>query len=445
MLIRRWFVVFCLFSLGLFSSGCSEVGTGGSGTAGEVGGESGGDATGSEVDNADSTAGDDTGSTDGDSTDDGTSTDGSDAGSGTDTGDSSSSGDSSGGDTAGTGDGTGSDGSSGTDSTDDTSGTGGHDDGTGDSGTGNGTPTDGGDDCEEFQFALKPDPASVAKVVLVVDRSYSMLMDEDRWTPMVTALGEMTSTLDELVDFGLMLFPNPAVPNECAVGSVQIEPEPETGDNINLVLSLYGPDMEYGGTPTADSLAVAGEALVAMNPDGDNNYILLATDGGPGCNYDLDYLTCECLSEWCWELPANCLDDRRTIDTVLNLNLDGVKTFVIGIPGSEEFATVLDEMAIAGGTAVNNQHYAVSSADELSNALSATTGNLVPCVYEVEQPVDDVNSVIVRIDGIPIPHDVTHVNGWDYMDSNLHFYGEACAMLRDGEHHGIRAIYDCGL
>ena len=299
------------------------------------------------------------------------------------------------------------------------------------------------DDCESFEFSMKPDEASIARVMLVVDRSYSMVNTVDRWTPMVEALGNITDTLDGLVDFGLMVFPNPAAQNECAEGEVQITPASGQSDNINLVLSVHVPDQQYGGTPTALSLEEAGRALLEANPGSDNNYILLATDGGPGCNYDLDYMNCECLSEWCWEMPANCLDDARTVSTVLNLNLQGIQTFVVGIPGSEDFGAVLDQMAVAGGTAVDGGHYAVSNDIELGDALSTTTGGLVPCSYHLQEPVDDIESLIVRIDGIVIQRDVTHQNGWDLVNGYLELYGTACSSLRDGQPHSVRALYDC--
>lgn len=299
------------------------------------------------------------------------------------------------------------------------------------------------DDCESFDFALKPDDANVARVMLVVDRSYSMVIDGDRWTPMVESLAQVTDSLEDLVDFGLMVFPNPAAQMECAEGVVQLPPEPAQATNVNLVLSVHAPDQQYGGTPTAMTLEAAGAALLSANPEGGNNYILLATDGGPGCNYDLDYLNCECLSEWCWEMPANCLDDARTISTVLNLNLQGIKTFVVGIAGSEEFSQVLDQMAVAGGTDIDGAHHAVSNDIELGNALSTTTGSLVPCSYPLNEPVDDIDSLVVRIDGIVIQRDVNHENGWDLIEGILTLYGTACASLRDGEPHAVRAIYDC--
>ena len=56
---------------------------------------------------------------------------------------------------------------------------------------------------------LKPSPGSIPRVMLVVDRSYSMIVEEDRWSPIENTLSRVTDSLRDTVQFGLV-FPSPA-------------------------------------------------------------------------------------------------------------------------------------------------------------------------------------------------------------------------------------------
>ena len=63
------------------------------------------------------------------------------------------------------------------------------------------------EDCDDsFVFVLKPEAGEVAKMMLVVDRSGSM-SEQTRWTDMQAGLSSVTTALQDVVDFGLLLFP----------------------------------------------------------------------------------------------------------------------------------------------------------------------------------------------------------------------------------------------
>src|SRR5690606_8638566 len=49
--------------------------------------------------------------------------------------------------------------------------------------------------------------------------------------------------------------------------------------------------------------------------------------------------------------PFNCVDRAATVEAVAALAALGIDVYVIGIPGSEYYGDVLDEMAVAAGTA----------------------------------------------------------------------------------------------
>ena len=76
-----------------------------------------------------------------------------------------------------------------------------------------GTDVAGAEDfmCGSFMTNLKPSAGSIPDVMLVVDRSYSMINSEDRWTPALRAISQVTQALEENVSFGLTLFPHPII------------------------------------------------------------------------------------------------------------------------------------------------------------------------------------------------------------------------------------------
>ena len=185
--------------------------------------------------------------------------------------------------------------------------------------------------------------------------------------------------------------------------------------------------------------------MLESNPSGPH-YLLLATDGWPGCNGNLNGSTCPCPPEVSCNAfsSINCLDDVRTASTVLQLREQGVFTFVIGIPGTEEITGLLDAMAVAGGTAIDGKHFPVSNEAELVETLYTITGNLVPCVYDLQNLAPTSENVEVRVDGNDVPRDDDRENGWELLGPDrLAFFGAACDTLRDGNPHQIEAFISC--
>jgi Mg-chelatase subunit ChlD len=307
------------------------------------------------------------------------------------------------------------------------------------------TGTDSGPvDCETLVVSLKPDASALASFMLLVDRSNSMNTDS-RWSLMVGALREVTAELDGLVNFGLMLFPGSGADggifgDACATGDVRVA----TGDRTSGAISTALGTAPNGGTPTALSLYAARDALQSSNPTG-LNFVLLATDGGPGCNDSLNGSSCECIpGATCGFNSDNCLDRDRTLQAVRDLFAVGIKTFVVGIPGTSGVSDLLDEMAVEGGTAIGGRHIAVTDSTGLANALRSSTGSTVPCTYEFPAVPTNPDAIVVTVDGVVVPRDNTGTNGWSLeRDRFLEFYGAACSAIRDGNPHAIEASYDC--
>ena len=295
---------------------------------------------------------------------------------------------------------------------------------------------------DSFVVFLKPDESMIADVMLVVDRSGSM-NDMGKWEQTKNAVQALTSAMDDAINFGLMLFPDPTLGlfgDECASGVALVSPDTGTALEIATMLNSYSP---LGGTPTAASLRLAGDLMISANPEGPN-FILLATDGGPGCNDSLHWPECTCIPGAICPPDNNCLDDVRTLSIVEDLYEQNISTFVIGIPGSELVSDLLDAMAVAGGTDIDGAHYAVDADSDILMAMTEIGGSVVPCRYELDEAPSDPDMIILSIDGVEILRDITHEDGWDISDEIfIDLYGSACTQIRDGGSHSIDVLFDC--
>ncbi len=173
------------------------------------------------------------------------------------------------------------------------------------------------------------------------------------------------------------------------------------GSCVANILDILNDTVPAGGTPTATAFDQAydyftqgkGKELTGTK------WILLATDGGPNCNFSLSCdvsrctqnIDCKCaggcdagLNCCQGDYGYVCLDDTATTVAIAKLAAAGINTFVVGIPGSEAYAASLNSFANAGkmpnlhGTS-GKSHYAVSSTaslDDLKQAFGEITQQL---------------------------------------------------------------------
>jgi hypothetical protein len=123
-----------------------------------------------------------------------------------------------------------------------------------------------------------------------------------------------------------------------------------------------------------------------------------------------------------------------------------VKTFVVGFATSADSGQ-LNDMAVAGGTALpgSTKYYRANNATELSDALSTILGTVLSCSYTLDQVPEDLADLYVYQDEVPVDHDTTHTDGWDYdpATGELTFYGAACDALESGEVSDLAIVYGC--
>lgn len=301
--------------------------------------------------------------------------------------------------------------------------------------------------CEEVLF-----PASETippRILLVVDKSGSMEEEAvgypgSKWDGAVASLSAVVSSLSGDVDFGLMLFPDgDAASQVCRAGALEVSVGANNAQAIVAELEATAPG---GGTPTAKTLGKALDQLSALPAAGGSRVVVLATDGGPNCNTELNPATCRCVQPGQCSDARNCLDDTEATSAAASLNAAGFSVFVIGIPGSENFTDVLNGLADAGGTAQPGatRYYQANNASGLASALENIASRVATCRFDLAHSVPSDADITVTAGGVTVPADPSRTNGWTLVDSDtIELFGAACdSLVNTPANVRIDACYD---
>ncbi len=317
-----------------------------------------------------------------------------------------------------------------------------------------------------------------ANLLLVLDKSGSMLQrptgfSVKKWDAVKIALRDALAPVANKISLGLEMFPNDAsgVGDMCALptggAAINVPIGPGT-DTVAKIVGAVNAASPAGATPTAKALAEAnayfttgaGKDLVG------DKYVILATDGGPNCgsmpSCTADMCTTNidgsCTSAGNCCDPVNggshisCLDADAVIAQLNALRSVGVKTFVVGIPGTEAYTKYLDQFAEAGGfvnTAGPNKYYSVSAEGGvagLTSVFALITGELITsCRISLEQSVPDPENINVYVDDNPVPQG--GANGWNYDTSttppSIVINGTTCDMVKTKGAKAITVVYGC--
>jgi hypothetical protein len=312
--------------------------------------------------------------------------------------------------------------------------------------------------CDPKNFVLQQAPPG--EVYLVVDRSGSM--SEPGATPGQTKWQELTAAVDaaltqyaSVIRFGLLTYP---ADDQCATTGPQVGLAP---DNRVAIMTHLADAVPAGGTPTAAALNNAAASMTALGDPTSPKYIILATDGGPNCNYFLSADPgCSCTyatPEWCCTSHPDqclfgytCLDDQHTLEVVNDLRQNqGIDTFVIGLEGTAEYVNLLNALAVSGGrpqVGGSTDYYPAANQTELLNALQTIAVGLISCEIQLEEPPDFPDLVTIYMDGQEVPRDPAQQDGWDYTDAQnttIELFGAACDTLQDGAQHTLTATFAC--
>ncbi|MCC6217838.1 MAG: VWA domain-containing protein [Polyangiaceae bacterium] len=325
-----------------------------------------------------------------------------------------------------------------------------------DSGSGGGGGVEDGQACAK---ETKTGRRSPANMLFVVDRSGSMncLPTEDEATnPTCIASGKPGSKWNATKDALNIAFGTLAMQNSDNAAGIVMFPVAGAGDcgvkvqpdvslarldatQVNGLTAFLGTVDPGGSTPIAGSAASAFSHMATQVPRDGNEFIVFLTDGAETCR-------------------------PQEIPTLLNQNVPtaasvGIRTFVIGVPGSEQGRRLLSQMAVAGGTARNGgacQHDPTQSTDaanvgdchfdmtqssnlaaDLTAALEAISGTVLSCEFDVPVPTPpataDPDKVNVELNGAAIAPSPSlpcegGANGWQYNagKTKILLCGQAC-------------------
>lgn len=318
--------------------------------------------------------------------------------------------------------------------------------------------------CEYHSVASRRAPL---RLYLVVDRSGSMkeLVDQKKkGDALYAGLVNLARRIGHRGELGAAVFP---FGGGCNPGAEVLPLQPgdprsyydagKTGPVAQNLSTLLLSTPPSGGTPTAATLVVARKQL-GVAPV--NTFVVLATDGGPNCNFAASCGPESCIaniektckvSNCCdpavdpQASPTGCLDDGPTLSAVSSLAAAGVRVLVVGIPGSETYASLLDAMAVAGGAPrpSSPRYYRVDDLGQVDGVLSQLGDELPPtCTFQLDEPPADPDLVNLYFDDQVVPKDPN--DGWSYDSStSLTVHGAPCDALNAGLIQHVEVFVGC--
>jgi len=295
---------------------------------------------------------------------------------------------------------------------------------------------------------------SPAVLELLVDTSLSM--DErapgSRNSKWVDTRSVLLSGIDQMpatTAMGVVFYPDEEVgaatcfdrQADVAVGLLQSSGSMQR----STIGSAFARESPRGSTPTHDAYRYALDELSKVTLPGDK-YLVLITDGTP--TYALG-----CQGSGTPQDPA---DPTPLIPEAASALGRGMKTFVIGSPGSEDARTSLSQMAQAGGTARpgcshdGKPYYChfdmtqeMDFAKALRDAFASISGLALSCAYDIPEPPNngtlDPNKVNVYFTPTGGMREIIGQSpagackeGWQYSpdQTQLRLCGDTCDRIR---------------
>lgn len=310
----------------------------------------------------------------------------------------------------------------------------------------------------------------------VLDRSGSMAGRDlgntlTKYENARVALAEVLRSIGHRVRVGAAVFPRQN--GTCSTGEevfpttdgdpASFAAQGEDGPVLTGLLSTLAALSPNGGTPTSSTLDSLRDPLV--NLEG-RTFVVLMTDGAPNCNplqscpiercqpniekVNIGAIACDDQTNCCdptllQNAQLNCVDDQPSIDAVSALRSAGISTYVVGMPGSQFYSNLLDDLAVAGGTGrtVVPKYYAVDNVEELVGALTEIgTAVAISCTVDLDEPPPDPNMVNVYFDVKLVKSDA--LDGWTWVDEDtLEIRGAACDELKSGNVLQLQVVSGC--
>ncbi len=270
----------------------------------------------------------------------------------------------------------------------------------------------------------------------------------------------LVRNLGPLINVGAAVFPRAEDGDTCHAGGEVFAVTPGDayvegqGDGTTTKAFRATTNVDpFGGTPTSATLEALAPDLGALSGE---TIVLLATDGGPNCNAGATCGPEECIphvegqcGEACCEPggaagPEGCVDRAATVTAVSAIAALGIDVYVIGIPGSELYGDVLDEMALAGGAPqfVSPYYYKVDNLDTLGTVLSSIASVVISCEFDLVDPPPEEGKTNVYLDQELVPYSAT--NGWYWKEpAVVELRGEPCQRVKGGQVRQVQIVSGC--
>jgi Mg-chelatase subunit ChlD len=323
-----------------------------------------------------------------------------------------------------------------------------------------------------------------ANILFVLDRSGSMLCNPppttlssvceqqptrdnanspSKWEITTQALIKAVRALPGSATIGLSYFAND---DECGVNSLPSVPllanSSAQQQAIETSIRSVSPG---GGTPIVGATILAYAHMHASALAGKiygNEFVVLITDGAQ--------------SEQCSFAPR-CSSATSCTDVLINEEVAkaagrgvGIRTFVVGVPGSEPARTVLSQIAKLGGSGPancdpqqGNCHFDMTKVTDLSAALNSAlaeiAGQAVSCELNVPKPDQgELDPTLVNVvytpsggrESVVVRQDLrtacnAGANGWQYADANskIRLCGDICNAVRSDTGAKVDVVLGC--
>lgn len=284
----------------------------------------------------------------------------------------------------------------------------------------------------------------------------------NRYDAVRIAIVNLVRNLGPLAKVGAAVLPKKGSGSECVAGE-EVFPvtqgDPITGSDgpTTTGIRLSTITNPTGGTPVSATITNLTPTLLGLSGE---TYVVIATDGGPNCN---DTATCDasscmlnvehhpacnpvlnCCAPGQVGGPSFCVDQVATIDAIEKLVAGGLHVAVLGIPGSETYAAVLDAMAVAGGLSrpTSPKYYRVDQLDELGPVLAEIAKVAVTCDFTLTDPPQEAGFTNVYLDGKVLTYNVP--GGWVWKPpATVRLLGDACDRVLAGKVVNVQIVSGC--
>jgi len=275
-------------------------------------------------------------------------------------------------------------------------------------------------------------------VMFVLDRSCSMDRaltgtTTTKWTAAVGSLGTVLTDYASEIRWGLTMFPD--VSGEaCSQGGVPFPIADNSAGPIKSMLTAAlaetDPNFPKGPCVTNIDTGIQQAALdPALTDPARASYLMLVSDGAQSaCN-----------------LAGGDLGAEEIIRD-LHVNR-GIPTFIVGF-GSGTDAAQLNRFAVKGGKplAGTTKYYQADTAAQLDQAFQTIADLVVSCEYIVDPAPADLGQTWVYYEKTElVPHDPTHMAGWDFdaATKKMTMYGGYCDRLKTHVVDDIDVVFGC--